>query len=160
MRDFLTVSAESVDSCAKDFEDCKQVGSGFFFGTETDLVECHDLTAAALDERFNERDAKSRKTVSAGNHKLDAFSAVGAFQYGVERPPLVVESVSNVGNDFGVGVTLTHEGDLSVDVRLLLDARDSAVTDNACRTGLAKARDNRVSPLSALNSYCLDSSFI
>ena len=86
------------------------------------MVECHDAPAAALNEALDEFHPEPSESVAAGSHKLDALSAISSFQYGVESAPFVVESASNVGNDFGVWAALSHEGDLPVKAGLPLDA--------------------------------------
>ena len=53
-----------------------------------------------------------------------------SFQYGEQSFALSVESTGDVGDNCGVGIELSHLGDLSVEVATLLGGTDSAIADD------------------------------
>ena len=76
MRDFLTVSPQSVDPSAEDSEDGEKVSRELFLGAEVSLIENHELPAVALEQGLDEFGPKARKTVSVGNHNTELISLV------------------------------------------------------------------------------------
>ena len=52
-----------------------------------------------------------------------------SFQYGEQSFALPVETTGHVGSDLGVGIELSHLGDLSVEVTTLSGGTDSAIAD-------------------------------
>ena len=76
MRDFLTVSPQSVDPGTEDREDGEKVSRELLFGAEVSLIENHKLPAVALEQRLDEFRSKARKTVSVGDHNAELISLV------------------------------------------------------------------------------------
>ena len=60
----------------------KQVLCKLLLGGKCDVIKNHELSAGLLNDELDDLGAKSRKTVSVGNHKRDDSSAHRSFQYG------------------------------------------------------------------------------
>ena len=93
------------------------------------LVENHDPAAFLLDQPLDEFKAEPGQSVPVGNHNIEFIAAMQSFQYGEQSYALPVESTGDVGDDFGVGIELSHLGDLSVEVATLLGGADATVAD-------------------------------
>jgi hypothetical protein len=67
----------------------------------------------------NEINSESCKTVFVGNHKCNDFAAHCSVQYGCKTFSLVIETASDVFDDFGFRVFLLQVFDLPFEVVFL-----------------------------------------
>ena len=110
------VATESVDAGSKDSDDGEKVSRELLLGAEVSLIENHEFSAVALEQRLDEFGPKPPKTVSVGDHNTELISLVKSFQYGEQPSAPEVESGADIADDLGVRVSFSHEGDLPVEV--------------------------------------------
>ena len=72
-----------------------------------------------LDKPLDEFKAEPGEPVPVGNHKSELISAVKSLQYGEQSFAFPVESSGGVSDNLGVGVKLSHMGDLPLKVSAL-----------------------------------------
>ena len=147
-------------SATESVEDGENILGEFLFGAVIRVVENQDPAAVLFGKPLDELESEPGKPVSMGNHNSELIAAVKSLQYGDKSFSPEVESSADVGHDFGVGVSFSHEADLPDQVFPLLGAADPAATDDDSVGGFPHEGVNVVPALSRCCSDCLYPAFI
>jgi hypothetical protein len=131
----LTVSAETVEPAGKDMHDRQEVLGELALGSESLVVENHELNLLSLEQPLDELESEAAESVAMGNGNRSYSSLHCAFQNGFKPLALEVEPAADVFDDFGFGAPLAHVRDLTFEVGLLAGGGDSAVGDGNAGVG-------------------------
>ena len=94
-------------------KDGKQVLGKFFFWAVYWVVENQEFATVLFAQPPEDFNAKSRKTVSVGNHKRELVAAQKSSQYGPQSFSFEVKTAADVRDDFRLWEPLAHVDDLS-----------------------------------------------
>lgn len=115
--------------------DRQEVFGELALGSESLVVENHELDLLSLEKPLNELESEAAESVAMGNGNRSYSSLQRAFQNGFKTLALEVEPAADVFDNFGFGAPLPHVRDLAFEVGFLAGGGDSAVGDCDARVG-------------------------
>ena len=118
-----------MQSATEGVQDGENILGEFLFGAVIRVAENHDLAPVLLGQPLDEVKPEPRQAVPVGNHNAELIAAMESLQYGDKSFPAKVESTTDVGDDSGIGVSLPHEVNLSLQVVALLGGTDPTAAD-------------------------------